>query len=153
MTASKLTTFFSFVLLFAASSFAHAQNGVCRVTAYSVDHSIVHSPIFSASTLVGEFDLKFEGSMILESFQHKESGVGISVNVTRSKSTLFNKKPMVIRFAIQLFRTPEDGYSFYGGEAESIYDKNWRGSSVSSHLRVGNHKGYTFTVACEKRKK
>jgi hypothetical protein len=124
MTVSKFTTFFSFVLLFAASEFAHAQNAVCRVTAYSVDHSIPHAASFSDSTFVGEFDLKFEGSMIVERFQHKESGVGIFVNVTRIKSTLFNKKPMAIRLAIQLFRTPEDGYSFYGGAAESIYDKN-----------------------------
>ena len=153
MTASKLTTFFSFVLLFAASSFAHAQNGVCRVTAYSVDHSIVHSPIFSASTLVGEFDLKFEGTMISKWFQHKESEVEISVVVTRMKSIVLSKKPTVLSIAIQLFKMPQDGYSFYGGTAESVYDKNWKGSSVSSHLRVGDYKGYTFTVACEKSKK
>jgi hypothetical protein len=151
---SKLTTVFSVALLLAASEFAGAQNGVCRVTAYSIESSIPDYTRYSDPALVGEFDLKFEGSMIVERFQHKESGLGIFVHVTRiNKSTLFNKKPMTIRFVIQLLRTPEDSYSFYGGAAESIYDKNWRGSSVSSHLRVGDYKGYTFTLACEKRKK
>ena len=90
--------------------------------------------------------------MIVETFQHKESGVTISVSVMRMRSILFHDKPMVIRLTIELLRSGEDPYGFYIGAAESIYDKNWVGTSVSNHLRVGEYKGYTFTVACEKRK-
>ena len=90
MTISKFTTLFSSVLLLAASGFAHAQSGVCRVTAFSIDHSIPHSAILSDPAFVGEFELKFKGSMIVERFQHKESGVTLFVNITRVKSTLFN---------------------------------------------------------------
>jgi len=152
MTMSKFTTLFSIVLLLAAGGFAQAQDGVCRVTAYSVDSTIPDYIRYSDPALVGEFRLKFKGSMIVESFQHKESGVTITASVTRMNSTLFHNKPMVIRITIQLIRHGEDAYSFYIGAAESVYDKHWAGSSVSNHLRVGDHKGYTFTVACEKRK-
>jgi hypothetical protein len=153
MIISKFTPLFSFVLLLATNGFAHAQSGVCRVTAFSIDHSIPHSASFSDPAFVGEFELKFKGSMIFERFQHKESRVTVFVNITRVKSTLFNNKPTTLRLAIQLEKGPEDSYSFYGGAAESVYDKNWKGSSVSSHIRLGDYKGYTFTVACEKQKK
>ncbi len=149
---SKFTTLFSIVLLLAASEFAHAQNGVCRVTAYSIDSTILDYIRYSDPIPVGEFKLKFEGSMIVEKFQHRESGVTIIASLTRMNSTLFHNKPMVIRIVIQLIRYVEDPYSFYSSATESIYDKNWKGFSVSNHLRVGDYKGYTFTVACEKRK-
>jgi len=153
MSVSKFTTFWSFLLLFAASGFAHAQNGVCRVTAYSINSSIPHSASFSDPTLIREFNLKFEGNFIPQPFQHKESGITIFVSVTRFESELFSKKPTTIKLAIQLFKKPQDSYNFYGGAAESIYDKNWRGLSVSSHIKVDDYKGYTFTFACEKKKK
>jgi hypothetical protein len=149
---SKFTTLFSIVLLLAASGFAQAQDGVCRVTAYSVDSAIPDYIRYSDPAPVGEFRLKFKGSMIVESFQHKETGVRVTASVTRMNSTLFQNKPMVIRITIQLIREGEDAYSFYIGAAESVYDKHWVGSSVSNHLRVSDHKGYTFTLACEKRK-
>lgn len=150
---SKFTfLLFFFVLLFAANKSVYAQNGVCRVTAYSIDSSITHSPSFSDPTLIREFTLKFEGNFIPPPIEHKESGITIFVNVTRFESTLFSKKPTVIKLAIQLFKKPPGSYNFYGSAAESIYDKNWRGLSVSSHIRVDDYKGYTFTFACEKRK-
>ena len=153
MTVSKFATLFSLVLLVTASEFAHAQSGVCRVTAFSIDHSIPHSASFSDPGPVGDFDLKFKGTVIVERFQHKETGMDVYVSVQKFESKLFSKKPMVLKVAIQLVRGPEDSYSFYGGAAESIYDKNWKGFSVSTHLRTGERKGYTFTVACEKRNK
>jgi hypothetical protein len=157
MTASKFTTFlFFFVLLFVAKEVAHAQNGVCRVSVYSIDSSIPHSATFSDSSLIREFNLKFEDNFVPEPFQHKESGITVFVSLTRFESTLFSKKPAAIKLAIQLiqlFKKPQDSYNFYGGEAETIYDKNWRGSSVSSHIKVDDNKGYTFSFACEKRKK
>ena len=152
MTASKFTfVLFLFVSLFAANKFVYAQNGVCRVTAYSIDSSIPHSASFSDSTLIREFNLKFDGNFIPGPFQHKESGITVFVSVTRFESPLFSKKPTAIKLAIQLFKEPPD-YNFYGSAAESIYDKHWRGLSVSSHIRVDDYKGYTFTFACEKRK-
>ena len=154
MSSFKFTTFlFFFVLLFAANESSHAQNEVCRVTAYSINSSIPHSASFSDSTLIGEFNLKFGDDIILERFQHKESGINISVSVMRIESPLFDKKPAAIRLSIQLFKTAKDSYGFYGGSTDSIYDKNWKGLSVSSHVRVEDYKGYTFTVACEKKKK
>ena len=153
MTASKFTTcLFFFFLLFVAREVVHAQNGVCRVTAYSIDSSIPHSASFSDSTLIKEFNLKFEGNFIPEPFQHKESGITIFVSVTRFESKLFSRKPTTIKLAIQLFKVPQDSYNFYGGAAESVYDKHWRGLSVSSHIKVEDYKGYTFTFACEKSK-
>jgi hypothetical protein len=71
----------------------------------------------------------------------------------RFESTLFSKTPTAIKLSIQLFKEPQDSYNFYGSAAESIYDKNWKGLSVSSHIKVEDYKGYTFTLACEKRKK
>jgi hypothetical protein len=153
MSVSKFTTFCSFVLLFAASGFAHAQKGVCRVTAYSIDSSMPHSASFSDSTLIKEFNLKFDGDFIPEPLQHEESRINIFVSVTRFESKLFSKNPTTIKLSIQLFKKPQDSYNFYGSAAESIYDKNWRGLSVSSHIKVDDYKGYTFTFACEKRKK
>ena len=150
---SKFTTLFSVVLLLAASEFAYAQNGVCRVTAYSIDSTIPDYIRYSDPVPIGEFELKFEGSMIVESFQHKESGITITATLTRMYSTLLRSKPMVLRITIQLLRYGKDQYSYYIGAAESIYDKNWTGAAVSSHLRVSDYKGYTFTVACEKQKK
>lgn len=153
MMSVKFTTFCSFVLLFAASGSAYAQSGVCRVTVYSIDSSIPHSASFSDSNLIREFNLKFEDNFIPGPIEHKESGITVFVRFTVFESTLFSKKPKSMKLAIQLFKTPRDSYNFYGGEAESIYDKNWRGASVSSHIKVGDYKGYTFTFACEKRKK
>ena len=153
MIVSRFTILlFPFLFLFAAKEVVHAQNGVCRVTAYSIDSSIPHSASFSDSTLIKEFNLKFEGNFIPEPFKHKESGITIFVSVTRFESKLFSKKPTTIKLAIQLFKEPQDSYNFYGGEAESVYDKTWRGLSVSSHIKVEDYKGYTFTLACEKRK-
>ena len=154
MTASKFTTIlFFFVLLFVAKEVVHAQNGVCRVTAYSIDSSIPHSASFSDANLIREFNFRFGDNFIPEPFEHKESGITVFVSVTLFESTLFSKKPKAIKLAIQLFKKPQDSYNFYGGQAESIYDKNWKGSSVSSHIKVDDYKGYTFTFACEKRKK
>ena len=78
----KFATFCSFALLFAASGFAHAQNGVCRVTAYSIDSSIPHSASFSDSTLIKEFNLKFDGDFIPGPIEHKESGITVFVRLT-----------------------------------------------------------------------
>ena len=153
MAISKFTTLLCVALLLMASKSTHAQNGVCRVTAFSIDSTIPDYIRYSDAAPVGEFRLKFEGSMIVENFEHKESGVRITASVTRMNSTLFHNEPMVIRVTIQLMRYVEDPYSFYISATESIYDKHWKGSSVSNHLRVGDHKGYTFTVTCEKGKK
>jgi hypothetical protein len=136
----------------AKSELTDTKNGVCRVTAFLIDHSIPHSAIFGDPTFVGEFELKFKGTMIVERLPHKESGIDIIASVTRMKSTVLSKRPMVIRFTIQLV-APGPSYNFYGGATESIYDKNWSGTVLSSHFRVGERSGYTFTVACEKRKK
>jgi len=152
MTTSKYTLLFSFVLLLAASEFARAQNGVCRVTVFSVDHSIPHSARFSDPVLIGEFELNIKGSMLVHRLPHKETGVSVIVGIMRLKSEQFNKKRTALRISLQLQKDGADSYSFYGGATETIYDKNWKGSSVSSHLRVGDYKGYTYTVACEKRK-
>ena len=154
MTVSKLTTFLFFlVLLCAARGVVCAQNAVCRVTAYSIDSSIPHSASFSDSNLVREFNLKLDGNFMPDPFEHKESGITVFVRVTRSESTLFSKEPSALKLTVQLFKGPRDSYVFYIGEADSIYDKNWRGASVSSHVRVDDYKGYTFTFACEKKEK
>jgi len=80
MTVSKFTfVLFLFVSLFAANKFVYAQNGVCRVTAYSIDSSIPHSASFSDSTLIREFNLKSDGNFIPGPFQHKESGITVFV--------------------------------------------------------------------------
>lgn len=153
MIVSKFTIFlFFFVLLFAANELASAQETVCRVTTFSIDSS-THQPIYSSSALIAEFDLKIEGNPNPQTFQHKETGITISVNAMRMTSGGFSKKPTVIRLTIQLYELPNDSYIFYGGAAESIYDKNWQGLSVSSHIKIENYKGYTFTFACEKKKK
>ena len=154
MIISKFTILlFLFLLLFAAKEVARGQGGICRVTAYSINSSMPHSPSLSDSILIKEFNLKFKGdNFIPEPFQHKESGITVFVSAIRFQSELFSKKPTTIKLAIQLFKEPQDSYRFYGGAAESIYDKHWRGLSVSSHLKVDDYKGYTFTFACEKRK-
>jgi len=153
MTVSKFTiALFFFVLLFSANEFVYAQKAVCRVTVFSIDSS-THQPSYSDSVLVAEFNLKVEDNPNPKTFQHKESGVIISVNAMQIASQSFEKKPTAIRLTIQLYGLPDDSYSFYGGATESILDRNWRGSLVSSHIRTASNKGFTFTFACEKSKK
>ena len=97
--------------------------------------------------------MKIEDNPNPKTFQHKESGINISVNAMQTASQSFNKKPATIRMTIQLYGLPNDSYKFYGGATESILDRNWRGSLVSNHIRTDSYKGYTFTFACEKSKK
>ncbi len=97
-------------------------------------------------SFIGAFELPLEETYVTKSFQHKESGVDISVRVDR----YFNEKnhfkePNEIQLAISL----SGGYE---AEAESIYDKHWKSLSVSNKIKVDN-RIYTFALGCEKMNK
>lgn len=137
------------LLLLVSSGRAHAQSGECGVTTYFFDSEAESS---SSRFLVGSFPLKLEEDAITKLFTHQESGVNISVGVEQVRGIIENA-PRRIRIAISFTGKPEDVFDeIERAEAETFYDKNWRGLSVSKNIRVAN-RTYTFSFACERVKK
>ena len=144
MRYTKLTLLLS--LLLALSAAANAQSGHCTLITYWVDRNPFAS---SSNNLVGQFPLTIEDEPITKLFRHEDSGIPVSVGVQVIKGTS-RGIPTMIRLAIAFTEQPNNVFDdLEGSEAESFYDRHWRGLSVSRNIRRGD-RTYTFTFGCWK---